>query len=188
VLDTRSRRSSSQGELIDEDQFHQLTRWLLENKSKLKFIVTSVPFVGQLKKPKNDKWCSPIYSKQRGDIIEFLHSNNIEKTVFLTGDMHHSYHASAKIGDSDNSIVVHELMSSPINQFTPDTNLSDTFNAEHSFQTASGLNVTCTITPRSFYGDHSSIMAISVSEDKIKYQVYRTRKTGRPERTGSFSV
>ena len=112
VLDTRSQRSSIRGELIDQGQFDQLKEWLLENKSKLKFIVTSVPFIGQLKSPKKDKWCSPSFSEQRGAIFHFLHSNGIEKTTFLTGDMHHSYHASAKIGDLDSSITVHELMSS----------------------------------------------------------------------------
>lgn len=188
VLDTRFRRSSQQGEMIDCLQIEELKSWLSDNSSKLKFVVSSVPFVGQVRKPRSDKWCSDCFYGQRSEIFEFLHKHQIQKTVFLTGDMHTSYHAAAKLGDGDNAVTVHELMSSPINQFTPNTALDECYVPTHSFATKNGVSVVSRITPKSFYGSHSSVMAITVADDRIRYQIFRTRKAGKAQVSGSFGI
>ncbi len=186
VLDTRFRRSSENGQMIDLRQLETLKAWLSKHKDELKFIVTSVPFVGQVKRPDNDKWCSTCFSKQREDLFDFLHQNEISKTVFLTGDMHTSYHATAKVSDGNHSVTVHELMSSPINQFTPDTDIEECYVQNHPLSTSNNLRVLCKITPKSFYGDHSNIMAISVKPNRVAYQVFRTTKSGGAKISRSF--
>lgn len=186
VLDTRYRRSSSSGQMIDTTQFQSLKSWLVENVDQLKFIVTSVPFIGQVKRPGNDKWCSPCFAQQRADLFDFLHKNEISKTVFLTGDMHTSYYAKAKLENDDRSIIIHELMSSPINQFTPDTELQESYEPVSSLITPSGIKIVCKIVPRSFFGNHSNIMAISVNGDLVRYKIFRTTDSGSAKVSGSF--
>jgi phosphodiesterase/alkaline phosphatase D-like protein len=186
VMDTRFRRSSKLGQMIDPVQLESFKAWLLEHKSRLKFIVTIVPFIGQLKRAGDDKWCSPCFAEQRSNILEFLHKNRIGKTVFLTGDMHTSYHAKAKISDGVYDLQIHELMSSPINQFTPDTDLEETYEPVHRFVMSDHLAVTGKITPNSFFGDHSSVMAISIKSDRVGYQVFRTSKPGGAITSRSF--
>ena len=108
-------------QMIDDKQFKSLLAWMTQYKNNTKFIVTSVPFVGVVKNPGQDKWCSPAYTAQREKILGHILKNGISNVVFLTGDMHTSYCADMEISDSNgNRVVIQELMSSPINQFTPD--------------------------------------------------------------------
>ena len=45
----------------------------------------------------NDKWSATRFKKQRDEIIEYVASNNIQRLIFLAGDMHCCYHASMRI-------------------------------------------------------------------------------------------
>lgn len=175
VLDTRTSRISSLRQMIDDKQLRNLLAWMTQHKNSIKFIVTSVPFVGAVKNPKQDKWCDPIFKTQRELILRHILKNGIDNVIFLTGDMHTSYCADMEITDgSGNKIVIHELMSSPINQFTPDLPLS--FHYESPKTEISGeFQYKSTIRKNTFFGEHSNVMSITVTDGKpTEFSIYRT--------------
>src|SRR4029078_4225657 len=103
------------------------------NPDAVKFVVTSVPFVAQIRNdpkdapetwhdkslnPLNDKWSAPPFTHQRDRIIRHIAANRIEYVVFLTGDMHCCYHAAMRIGNGRKyeCTTVHELAGGPANQ------------------------------------------------------------------------
>lgn len=188
VMDTRFRRYSGRGQMIDSNQLGELLNWLTTYSSNLKFIVSSVPFVGHVKNSKKDKWCDQVFSAQREIILHYMWENDIRKVVFLTGDMHQSYYANMTISKDNKSIKIHELMSSPINQFTPDVLLEDIYDSPHIEDTERGLRIRSTINSRTFYGNHSNIMAIDVNGDRIRYRIYRTSKEVGVAKSGSFQA
>ncbi|MBT8447591.1 MAG: alkaline phosphatase family protein [Gammaproteobacteria bacterium] len=175
ALDTRYQRRSDRGEIIDPTQLSTFKRWLKTHKKALKFVITSVPFVSQVKRNHDDKWCAPAYDHQRADILRHMLKEGVTDTVFLTGDMHTSCKAGMTFSDGTLTGTVHELMSSPINQFTPDTSLRQKFIPDHK-ATIDGIDIHSRIDPESFYGDHSNVMAVEVSGGKVNYQIYRTTK------------
>jgi len=66
-----------------------------------------------------DKWSAERFRRQRDQIIEHIAANDIERIVFLTGDMHCCYHATMRIGPAGKkyeSVTVHELAGGPVNQ------------------------------------------------------------------------
>lgn len=180
VLDTRYHRNSSIGRMLDENQETDLLRWIGQSPKKLKFIVSGVPFVGETIREGNDKWCDIAFSSQRERILQCILDVGANNVVFLTGDMHNSYHATLDIKHDERSLRIHELMSSPINQITPKTRLGDVFHATRDRVLPSGLQIHSEIDPMSFYGDHSNIMSVSVSFERqapnIAYQIFRTTK------------
>jgi phosphodiesterase/alkaline phosphatase D-like protein len=145
VLDTRTQRfdKAPNEQIIDSDQLNALCRWMSEDTTGLKFVVTSVPFVAEInekgaegaqqwsgqveeRSPKkrqprnfpNDKWSADRFTAQRDRIINYIFDNNIERLIFLTGDMHCCYHATMRIGPGSKyaTTVVHELAAGPVNQ------------------------------------------------------------------------
>ncbi len=176
VLDTRTNRESESNQIIDPPQLLVLKHWLKQNKNKLKFIITSIPFVGQVRKPKKDKWCDTVFDQQRSVILNHILDNDIKKTVFLTGDMHTAYYANMTIEKNNKTAEIHELMSSPINQITPNTSLKKKYEANFR-STVCGVNIHSRIDESSFYGSHSNVMAIEVDGNKVNYQIYRTTKS-----------
>ena len=132
-----------------------------------------MPFVTQRKTELNDKWCSSEFTEQRYEILDYLLENNIGKTIFLTGDMHASYHASMTIKRAGKVITIHELMSSPLNQFTPTKSIEDDFVSPHN-ATLQDIELRSQITPSSYYGNHSNVMCITVKNSRVGYKIYRT--------------
>lgn len=186
VMDTRTHRSPDESEMVDGQQLTSLLRWMKRHSTKMKFIVTSVPFVGQVRRPKEDKWCDVAYAEQRERILRHIVRNGIGKVVFLTGDMHTSYHAEMTIADGDRTARIHEIMSSPINQITPNLDVDDHYEPVHQETTQSGLVLNSQIHERSFYGSHSNVVAIDVDGDSIRYRTYRTTANEAAARVGRF--
>ena len=184
VLDTRYSRDASRGRMLDPTQMTRLKAWLKRHRSELKFVVSSVPFVGQVLSPEGDKWCDPAFDAQRYEILNHALDNDINRIVFLTGDMHTSYHASMRVRRGARTLTLHELMSSPINQFTPDTALKRKYDPDYD-ATLGDIELHNTIDPASFYGDHSNIMAVTVDGDEVAYQIHRTSRN-RPGPEGRF--
>ena len=146
VLDTRTQRRNGlggqNGQIIDPDQEQALLTWMGDHPNDLKFVITSVPFVAEInenptaKTPKwnsqdtasekgndpFDTWSASRFQQQRTRIISYIFQNSIERVVFLTGDMHCSYHATMLIGREEDyrrkyeCITVHELAGGPANQ------------------------------------------------------------------------
>jgi phosphodiesterase/alkaline phosphatase D-like protein len=192
VMDTRYHRFSRKNQMIAPEQETELLGWLSTHKDKTKFIVTSVPFVAEVKDPEKDKWCDPVYDQQRGRILDHILKNDIARVIFLTGDMHAALHATLKVTDtSGKSCVVHELMSSPINQLTPDWTVERQFEPSPPQRLINGgLTLKSNIDKSSYLGKHSNVMAIDVlANGKIRYRVFRTTdKSMTPLKTKTFTL
>jgi len=115
------------------------------------------------------------FKVQREKILEHILKNGINDVVFLTGDMHTSYCADMEISDNaGNKTVIHELMSSPINQFTPSLPLEFYYETPNT-QAGSGLQYKSTIRKNTYYGGHSNVMSITVTSGKpIEFSIFRT--------------
>ena len=112
VTDSRTERLPDKGEMISERQMKDLLEWLDNNSGKVKFIVTSVPFFPDMKKPDDDKWSG--YKQQRDQIIEHIRTQQIKKVVFLSGDVHCSMAAELDISrPGDLPLKIYSIISSP---------------------------------------------------------------------------
>jgi phosphodiesterase/alkaline phosphatase D-like protein len=181
VMDCRTERrgfSGPENQIIGDSQMTAFKNWLLKYKDQLKFVVTSVPFIMGVKNDK-DKWSAPAFEHQRDEVIDHLASNDIGKLVFLTGDMHASYHSKMAINDK---LEIHELMSSPINQLQK-TGI-DEFKRKSDGQTEKGNSYSGRIAK--FYSNHSNAMMIGVNQNELSYQIFRTKKS-KIVRSGSFT-
>lgn len=191
VMDTRYHRFSSKGEMIAPAQLAELLAWLKKHKDRIKFIVTSVPFVAEVKDPDKDKWCDKAYDEQRGSILAEIVNNDIGKVVFLTGDMHAALHATLEVHDPNTQKrrTVHELMSSPINQMTPDWPVTRQFDpAPPMRKLQNGLHLTSRIDVNTYLGKHSNVMSIEAQQTgKVRFRVFRTTDSSlTPLKTKTF--
>lgn len=190
-LDTRSERienpDSGRSMMIDDVQMGHFKSWLTRNKDALKFVITSVPFVGHVENNK-DKWCGAAFLTQRDEIIQHVLDRDIKGLTFLTGDMHNSYHATLEATSGDKSTVIHELMASPINQTSKSS--FGKYLTPHTMQSASiqGLQYTSTILASEFFNDHSNAMLVKAKGNRITYEVFRTRTGKRREMQGNYRV
>lgn len=190
VMDTRYYRNSMEGRMLDETQEADFMRWLVRYRDDMKFVVTSVPFIGVVKSSEGDKWSDNAFQDQRGRILRKIIDAKVSRLVFLTGDMHTSYHATMEVSDGSNAIVLHELMSSPINQFTPNIKASKIYEMDDSRTLTNGIKTRARIMPKSFYGKHSNIMVVDVKDDisgfVVGYRILRTTKSDTGP-SGSFT-
>lgn len=189
VLDTRTERWAFQqdgdgNQIISKEQMTQLKKWLLKYSDVPKFIVSSVPFVAHVRRS-DDKWSSEKFLHQRDQLIEFMVDKGIRKVVFLTGDMHNSYHATLDVVSERGQLTIHELMSSPLNQLEKSS--FDKYDPAHEGETASGVKYTSIISRSEFYNAHSNAMLISVKGGQVGWEIFRTKKS-RVEKHGSFAL
>ncbi len=149
-------------------------------------VVTSVPFVFEVR-DSDDKWCSVNFRKQREEILEFIVTNKIKGTVFLTGDMHCSGHAKLSVSKDDHSVDIHELMSSPINQLGKSS--LDNFHQRLKRKSANdAFGYTSSFTKNEFFDEHSNAMAVTVSDRDISYEIFRTRKNKIAKKSKTFKI
>ena len=181
VMDCRTERfgfTYGAKRIVGDAQMAALKNWLILHKAKLKFVVSSVPFVMEVTNDK-DKWGAPAFEAQRNEVIEHLIQNGIGRLVFLTGDMHSSYHAKMTI---DGTHEVHELMSSPINQLQKTA--IDQYRQRVVRHTPAGHRYSSRIIK--FFSDHSNAMLIDVNQGTVSYKIFRTKKS-RIVKSGSFT-
>ncbi len=178
VLDVRTQRDSTRKRIVETQQLNELKGWLLANKDDLKFIVTSVPFIARPRGGGSDKWHG--FREQRESLLDYLLEKDIQRTVFLTGDMHSSMVSELTLKAGKKSVTLYELMSSPINQLTPDTPLESRYDVSYKGNTKAGNSLTSRIRAESFY-PHSNIMAIQVQFNNgvptISYSIHRTTRS-----------
>jgi alkaline phosphatase D len=183
VLDVRTQRSIEAGQMIDDDQMAALGCWLRKHQKAMKFVVSSVPFVGQLRErdaetspsaDPQDKWCGEHFRAQRDEIIDLVHQSEVERLTFLVGDMHCTYHATLRVGRPDRRFTIHELAAGPINQvqFTPRSAFHDPYHG----RTGAGLPYSCVM--RSFQGAAAAVLRIHVEpgEGAITWKCIPTRR------------
>ncbi|MEN8181684.1 MAG: alkaline phosphatase D family protein [Myxococcota bacterium] len=184
VMDTRTQRSDHSGEMIDPKQMCRFKEWLITYKDDLKFVVSSVAFVAEVKSKKNanrkrderdDKWSGRPFRAQREEIIEFLHENRIERVVFLVGDMHCCYHASMRIGWPHDRTTVHELAGGPIYQLQFGSR--DEFLDEHRGVLGADGKLPVRTSLQQFHGAASGVLYVNVRPEpspEVRWQVVRT--------------
>ena len=150
----------------------RLKDWLKTNRDEVKFVATAVPFVGEARSG-SDKWCGDDFRHQRDELIEFLAAERVGKPVFLTGDMHCSYHATMTLPHPTGDLVIHELMSSPINQVP---------NGIHALRTSvvattsGGVDYSVNLDEGEFYGEHSNVMHVKATAcGQISWIVHRPK-------------
>lgn len=119
VTDTRTERSVVEGNswMINNEQMEALKEFLLNKKDRVKCVVTATPFLYD--HPTSfDKFGGDLYIHQKKEIMEFIYDNDIEKSVFISGDIHYRYsgYATRKKtafgGKKD--IKIHEIITSPL--------------------------------------------------------------------------
>jgi hypothetical protein len=197
VLDTRSGRFLGNQEMIDAEQMKNLKDWLRKYRNDLKFVVTSVPFVAQVRPdreraaaPANgdeppdhgldeqaDKWSGPSFRAQREEIIEFVWRLGIERLVFLAGDMHCAYHATMRVGRPERRVTLHEIAGGPIYQLQ--------FSRRHQFYdqyrstTRGPARLPYATWLRRYHGASSSVMRVTVSPkapSQVRWEAVRTSR------------
>lgn len=186
AFDCRSERwAKSDTQMISNAQMAAFKSWLSVHAPEPKFVITSIPFVGEVRGGEGaDKWCGDPFRAQREEILDHLAANGIGRICFLTGDMHCSYHAQMRVTPTGAAaaaaLTIHELMSSPINQVTSGT---------HSFidrperMTAAGTRYqTLPFAPTETYTAHSNVMAVrfSPNDRSVNWQIYRTKDESLP--------
>ena len=190
ALDVRSERwRKNDPQMIGGQQMAEFLRWLVDHRDEPKFVITSIPFVAEVR-DRSDKWCGDEYRVQRQQIIDHLGNNQIGRLCFLTGDMHCSYHAQMTITPpAGNAVTIHELMSSPINQVTSG---SHAFIAEPlPDTTVTGVTYrTVKLDLDEFYGEHSNVMVVKYSRAnrRVAWQIHRTKPDVPPPLAGGFDL
>ncbi len=180
VLDTRTQRSRGERRMLDPEQMAAFLGWLVEHRERIKFVVSSVPFVAELRRrgegedESDDKWTGRPFRAQRDRLLEFIHAHQIGRLVFLVGDMHASYHATLRLGAPDRRVRVEELAGGPIHQLQYATR-DDFFDEFH------GATETCAIPfrtrLRTFHGTGGGVLRIHVrpgARPEIDWRVVRT--------------
>ena len=108
IMDVRTQRIDNN--IINRKQLNALLEWLNDGSDHFKFIATSVPFFPDYAKKNDDKWSG--YREQRNHILDFISEKNINKVVFLSGDVHASMAAQLTRSDNPNFKVL-SIVSSP---------------------------------------------------------------------------
>ncbi len=190
VLDTRTERYARKESecrcIVSPTQMGHLKRWLRKYRDEVKFVVTPVPFVGEVRN-NNDKWNGRPFRAQREEVMRFLLDNDIGGLTFLTGDMHCSYHGRLTLEDERRTLVVDELMASPINQIGKRS--LEAFISGVTRASADGsFTYTSKLERGEFYDGHSNAMLVRVSDRTVHWEVFRTKKDRRNELSGAFPV
>lgn len=196
VFDTRTERSAHAKQIVSEEQLRAFESWLAESTHDLRFVVSSVPFVAQLRPPgldrsgarhgdgRADKWSGKDWKTQRDRVIRRLFEQGNRPLIFLVGDMHCTYHATLQIGEPRERVLIHELAGGPVNQllFATRDRFYDRFHGSVPKEKGPGGTVEelpWVSTLQAFNGASPSILRVSVSAEKgspleVRWSALRT--------------
>ncbi|MES2691388.1 MAG: alkaline phosphatase D family protein [Bacteroidota bacterium] len=179
VLDTRAERyqfvkQGQQRQMISSEQMEALKQWMLEHKDAAKFIVTSVPFITIKETDYSEYWSAEAFIYQKEELLSFIKSNNIGKTVFLTGQGNAAIHSTLNLKKNNGEmIVLHELMCGPLSHYQAGISNYDDFiwtqrtrngELDYEYNVVSGNGET-----------DPNVMSISLIGNELTYKVYSTR-------------
>ncbi len=121
VLDVRGERErqSEEANMIGAARLEALKNWLDEHRDDWKFIVSPVPMFPDTHRPaggRDDIWAG--YPKQRHDILEFIRTEGIKRTIVVSGDIHISCVAKLR-HESDPDFVLHNVIASAFHWLAP---------------------------------------------------------------------
>jgi alkaline phosphatase D len=198
VLDTRTDRYLRKEQMIDPEQMEALKSWLKEHKEQLKFVVSSIAFVAEVRPDRErkpfesrddsaadpaseeriDKWCGRPYRRQREEILRFVLDHEIGRLVFLVGDMHCAYHATMRVGYVGHGLMLHELAGGPVYQLRF-ASRRDFYDQCRGTITSGRRSYPYATSLRRIQGGSSSVLHISASSSEICWKIVPT--TGRVE-------
>jgi phosphodiesterase/alkaline phosphatase D-like protein len=187
VMDVRTERYRREGsQIVSALQMERFKQWLGRHADRPKFVVSSIPFVAEVR-DRGDKWCGDAFRSQREEIIDAVAEGDVGGVVFLTGDMHCSCHATMSLTSrAGRRSTIHELMSSPINQFGSGLHA---FTDRGALATAAGTAYRSQLAPEEFYGAHSNVMVVRLTTaGTVSYSVFRTKTEGPPVVKGRFQL
>jgi alkaline phosphatase D len=115
VMDVRTERiwhdDPNKRQMIKSAQMIALLKWLSDGSGKVKMIVSSVPFIPDLRSDADDKWGA--YLAERSTILDYIMDHNISKVVFVSGDVHCSFTCELTSPNNPN-FKVHNVISSSL--------------------------------------------------------------------------
>jgi alkaline phosphatase D len=97
--------------MIKSVQMIALLQWLSEGSDRVKMIVTSVPFIPDLRTDADDKWGA--YLAERSKILDHILANKIRRVAFVSGDVHCSFTSQITAPD-DPQFRVYSIISSSL--------------------------------------------------------------------------
>jgi len=124
VLDARTDRYVETGDLLGKNapdsQLNQLCEWLkLQHNDVPKFIISSctfVPFtysdIEDMDNGVGDNWAK--FPKTRASLNKFIVDNNIQKVVFLSGDVHNSMALTINLESNGRNLQMYQIVSSAL--------------------------------------------------------------------------
>lgn len=179
VLDTRTERNPSTGQMIGAIQMTSLLEWLADGSGRFKFIVSSVPMFPDLASDNDDKWGA--FPGQRKEILDFIFSRRIPKVVVLSGDVHTSFSCTLQAAadvQGNPGHAIHGVVSSsffwPYPHMARASFLFDRPLANMGIQT-----LTTRLRSRSTYGD-DNFTRLDVSAEPQGVQVSIYDRKGQP--------
>lgn len=170
--------------MLDEEQLCRLEKWLGDWRRELKFVVSSVPFVAELRpaserrggsEERDDKWSGRSFRAQRDRILEHVHRERVGPLVFLVGDMHCSYHATLRIGTAERRATIHELAGGPIHQLQ----FSKRRDFHDDYRGTTGIGkIPFRSFMRQFHGAAAGVLQVTVRPDgpEVRWRVLRTSR------------
>ena len=190
VMDTRTERclgakaidaDPTEPRMLSDNQLEEFKGWLTDEPGRLKFVVSSVPFVAEVRRTSDegrthereksssslDKWSGEPFRKQREEIIDFIHEHEVRHVVFLVGDMHCCYHATMRVGHPRARTVLHELAGGPIYQLR--TGHRSHFFSLHEGRTAGGCRFRSHL--EQVHGGSSAVMKLQVQFDPYRFEI-----------------
>jgi phosphodiesterase/alkaline phosphatase D-like protein len=191
ALDVRSERwKVKDPQMISPVQMAEFMRWLGKHADEPKFVITSIPFIGEVR-DRDDKWCGDQFRVQREQLIDYVAQNQIGRLCFMTGDMHSSYHLTMSItsagGIGAPPLLIHELMASPVNQFPGG---SHGFIEKPMAQTTStGVTyLTSPLNDNEFYGTDSNVMIVKYTQatKTVDWTIHSTKDPAAAAVPGNF--
>lgn len=113
VTDSRTRRNlvADDRRILDTEQEQALCEWLISSPARVKFVVTSVMFYPDRKRPTGDAW--EAFPEQRLRLLETIRVHKIKNVIFVSGDVHGSL-TSRLTHSEDPEFEVHTIVSSPL--------------------------------------------------------------------------
>lgn len=176
VLDTRTERyiekKENHNQMISRTQMQNLIEWMKLHKDEIKFIVSSIPFVAELR-DNEDKWSGKSFIDQREFLLFQIKENNVKRVIFLTGDMHNACHSRLTILTDSGNIDVHEIMASPISQMPVALGKMSEYHTEKVRENPSfHLRYFVQLDADKFYsGDNIGL--VSVQDETVSFKVMR---------------
>jgi phosphodiesterase/alkaline phosphatase D-like protein len=125
VLDTRTYRRKSDGEMLGATQLKALETWLEQSSGKFKVILSSVPF-HQYSTTGGDSWdgadpksmppCTPVgqFRQEMQAIFDSIRSANVLGVVLVSGDQHWAGMFEHDVDGVSGGVKVHEFMPTPL--------------------------------------------------------------------------